>query len=256
MDHHLSLPDLPPTQTRCDVCNNASRQDGDGPLLRCSVCKDRFYCCAACQAQDWKEHKYSCSILPPEGLAPARIDSDQDREKVVRDYGAILQAWTEEHRKIKNSFQGGQLRFASARCAKARALINFTFPENLQCKRHPSQTSKYPYRSTLMLATRVGLMHLISQFEETAQHRLARRIQKAKIPAKWTRLFGPKVIYRPESLAPGEYEVMGTLGSSFLGEQSGLTSITKLMEDKDFWFMLAEAYKELWDAPRNLVYDV
>src|SRR5258708_518569 len=95
-------------------------------------------------------------------------------------------------------------------------VIEFTFPESLQYKRHPLARVEYPYRSTLMLAARTGLIQLMSQLSTEERISLGERINRAKIPAKWTRLFGPKIVARPRNLAPGEYEVFATLAPAFL----------------------------------------
>ncbi|KAF8630110.1 hypothetical protein AX15_003071 [Amanita polypyramis BW_CC] len=248
--------ELPLAVSRCDTCSNENKE---GPLLRCSVCKDRFYCSTSCQTQDWKEHKYSCSLLPPDGLEPTQIKSDEEREKVIKDYTALLKAWAEVYRETKTkNTSGGHLRFASSRSTIAKSLITFAFPENLQYKRHPLAHTKYPYRSTLMLAARTGLMQLIPRLSLSERTDLAERIGRAKIPAKWTRIFGPKIVARPENLAPGEYEVFATLATAFLlhGTRDEFNPIAMLpMEYKDFWTMLSEAFKELWDVPRSLIYD-
>lgn len=107
-----------------------------------------------------------------------------------------------------------------------------------------------------MLAARIGLLQLISQLSTDERVALAERINRAKIPAKWTRLFGPKVVARPENLSPGEYEVFATLAPAFLlhGTRDELSPIAKLsMEDRGFWVTLSEAFKELWDAPWNMM---
>lgn len=135
-------------------------------------------------------------------------------------------------------------------------VIGFAFPENLRYKRHPMGHVKYPYRSTLMLAARTGLLQLVSGLSVKERIALAERINQAKIPAKWTRLFGPKIVARPGNLAPGEYEVFATLAPAFLfyGERDEWCPIAKLsMEDKDFWVTLSEAFKELWDAAQNMM---
>lgn len=251
---------LPPIAFRCDICSNEKREDGgDSPLLRCSVCKYRFYCSAACQMQDWKEHKHSCSFLPPDGLELAEIQSDEEREKTIRDYAVRLKLWVEEHKRIKNKIPGGQLRFGSSRTPAATALIEFTFPENLQYERHPPARNKYPYRLTLMLAARAALIQIMSQRPTWIRTSFASRVDRAaEIPAKWTRLFGPKIMARPESLSPGEYEVFATLAPVFLieGKKGDVSPLCKLsMEEMDFWVMLSEAFKELWYTPWNMVYD-
>ena len=77
---------------------------------------------AACQAQDWKEHKYSCSALPPDGLEYLKIESDQGREKVIQDYAALLTIWREEHDDLKKTSGSGQRRFASSSALSSAAL--------------------------------------------------------------------------------------------------------------------------------------
>ncbi|KAL8284160.1 hypothetical protein RQP46_004909 [Phenoliferia psychrophenolica] len=41
-------------------------------MLRCSICKNAFYCGPPCQRAAWKEHKLNCSKLPVP-LPPVRF---------------------------------------------------------------------------------------------------------------------------------------------------------------------------------------
>ena len=105
-----------------------------------------------------------------------------------------------------------------------------------------------------MHVTRIGLIQLISQLSTEECGALAKRINSAKIPAKWTRLFGPKVVAHPENLSLGEYEVFVTLALALLlhGTWDELCLIAKLStEVTEFWVTLSEAFKELWDAMGN-----
>ncbi|PFH51808.1 hypothetical protein AMATHDRAFT_2717 [Amanita thiersii Skay4041] len=249
---------LPPIVSHCDTCNNENREDNNGPLQRCSVCKDRFYCSLSCQTKDWKEHKYSCSALPPEGLEYGKIQKDPKREVAIKGYVAALQYWSEEYERRKNNSLGGQIKFASGRHPICEYLIeDFKFPQELQSKRHPLGHSAYPFRTTLTLASRAFLLDLISRLSDRERTVLAERISRARIPARWTRLFGPKVVACPSSLSPGEYEAFGTLAPAFLfyDDKDDLSFVTEMKaSDRKAWLMLSEAFKELWDAPRSIVY--
>ena len=59
----------------CSVCGMAGGDPvgGGQQLLRCSLCKARSYCSAACQKADWKTHKAQCS--PPPTPSPAAAPS-------------------------------------------------------------------------------------------------------------------------------------------------------------------------------------
>ncbi len=59
-EHYLEL-SRRPVATICDCCG-AEATEGVKKLQRCSTCRRKAYCSAACQLKDWKEggHKRSC----------------------------------------------------------------------------------------------------------------------------------------------------------------------------------------------------
>lgn len=46
----------------CNSCLKMRRNIGDVKFSRCSSCRSAFYCSAACQLSDWKDHKEVCKI--------------------------------------------------------------------------------------------------------------------------------------------------------------------------------------------------
>ncbi|KAF7375686.1 histone-lysine N-methyltransferase SMYD3 [Mycena sanguinolenta] len=68
----------PKVGTICVVCFD---EEASKSLMRCSTCKNRFYCSAKCQKNDWKEHKWSCSVLPVNGLPAATVVEVDDKFK-------------------------------------------------------------------------------------------------------------------------------------------------------------------------------
>jgi hypothetical protein len=44
----------PAIQNLCAHCNAPA-------TLKCTACKAVFYCCKACQSNDWKKHKKQCA---------------------------------------------------------------------------------------------------------------------------------------------------------------------------------------------------
>ncbi|CAI6304560.1 unnamed protein product [Periconia digitata] len=52
----------PPSNSNCSHCNK-TRTESEPAYQRCSRCKQSFYCSAACQRSDWKQHKKRCSQI-------------------------------------------------------------------------------------------------------------------------------------------------------------------------------------------------
>lgn len=49
-----------------NVCPCGVREqlgEGDKRMLRCSKCKEAYYCDVECQKEDWKAHKGRCEVL-------------------------------------------------------------------------------------------------------------------------------------------------------------------------------------------------
>ncbi|OBZ80041.1 hypothetical protein A0H81_00767 [Grifola frondosa] len=49
-----------PDEMCCSNYNCTSQVTKLATLRTCSVCRSIFYCCTACQKQDWKRHKAYC----------------------------------------------------------------------------------------------------------------------------------------------------------------------------------------------------
>ena len=102
-----SIP-LPPLARVCDGC---FQEPESQPMLRCSVCKNQFFCVylhfslsraeflrtqnylqsQKCQSEDWKSHKYHCSPLTP-------TEFGCDEEELTTQMVALtraLQSWQE-----------------------------------------------------------------------------------------------------------------------------------------------------------------
>jgi hypothetical protein len=52
-------------------CNCCEKKGTNVKLNACSQCRSVFYCSAACQKQDWKQHKQACS--------PSEADDDEEK---------------------------------------------------------------------------------------------------------------------------------------------------------------------------------
>ena len=55
---------LQPRIIQCSTCNLEG-------LLRCSRCKEVYYCSSHCQRNDWKHHKVVCNSLPVDLSSPS-----------------------------------------------------------------------------------------------------------------------------------------------------------------------------------------
>ncbi|KAJ7159054.1 hypothetical protein C8R43DRAFT_358418 [Mycena crocata] len=172
------------------------------PLMRCSTCKNRFYCSAKCQKKDWKEHKWNCSVFPSADGLPAAtvIEIDDVFRAEVKRVAEILKevadALKDEKKKLSASMLAPLLKITSE------------LPEHLRYTRAIKDSDEFKYRLPIITACRLLLIDSISTLDETELQRYSESFSSMRIPASWCEMYGPKIVGQPADLSPGEHEMV------------------------------------------------
>ena len=73
------------------LCGNELCQSGKEASKLCSRCKDIYYCCAACQKQDWKIHRKNCFDFGTQGSTKDKSLYDgKSREELIQLFGLYI----------------------------------------------------------------------------------------------------------------------------------------------------------------------
>lgn len=209
----------------------------------CSICKNRFYCGPECIAEDWKKHRYNCSLLPDESLEPAAIVPSDELDVAVRHVGEIIQVILEDWR--EREIESHEMAPATAEDIKARQetpavedLIEFELPEGYAYL--PIQEDMNPLQHALLSFSRLFLIHELSYSSDEDKTRLVEQCDAMKFPSTWPQLYGPKIVARPADLSDGEYDMLlSTMPVYFVGDEE------RLFRGEETWFPLCAVSKGL-----------
>jgi len=173
---------------------------GRKSLMRCSMCKNRFYCSAKCQKSDWKEHKWNCSVLPVGGLPAATVVEINDEFKTeVKRVVAILKgvaAALKDEKKLSAPMLAPLLRIPSE------------LPDCLRYKRAIQDSDKFKYRLPIVTACRLLLIDYVSALDEAHRQKYENFFASMDLPTSFCEMYGPKIAGRPADLSPGEYAML------------------------------------------------
>lgn len=71
------------------MCRNCNKQGtAAGPqksLMVCSQCKQAYYCSKECQKEDWKLHKYNCTVVDDKKLVKSKETKENGISKFTQD---------------------------------------------------------------------------------------------------------------------------------------------------------------------------
>ncbi|KAF7375691.1 MYND-type domain-containing protein [Mycena sanguinolenta] len=178
-----------------------SEEEAKKSLMRCSTCKNRFYCSARCQKNDWKQHKWNCSALPVNGLPAATVvDINDEFDGAVKRVSAILKevadALKDDKKKLSASMLAPLLR------------IPAELPSDLQYTRAIEDSGKFKYRLPILTASRLFLISFASALDPGRRQKYEEWFAGMYLPMDFCEMYGPKIIGRPADLSPGEYAML------------------------------------------------
>ncbi|KAJ7672400.1 hypothetical protein DFH06DRAFT_1467864 [Mycena polygramma] len=188
----------PKTRTQCDYdLQSPSR----GPMMRCSTCKNRFYCSAKCQRKDWKEHKWNCSVLPAsENVSPATVlEVDDEFKREVQRIVAILKELADASKEQKN---------LTASMLAPLLPITAELPDRLRYTRAVEKSDEFKYRLPIVTACRLLLVDYIATLDEAGREKYSTFFGELQMPTSFCEMYGPKILGRPADLSPGEYAMI------------------------------------------------
>ncbi|KAJ6488955.1 hypothetical protein C8R45DRAFT_1097296 [Mycena sanguinolenta] len=184
----------PKIGSACVVCFDSTS------LMRCSMCKNRFYCSAKCQKRDWRQHKWNCSVLPVDGLPAATVIEINDE-------------FNEAVKHVSPAMLAPLLRFPDE------------LPSHLQYARAIKHSATFKYRLPLITITRLFLVSYVIALAPAPAQRakyldwFVQCFPSVDTPPDWSEMHGPKIVGRPADLSPGEYMVLAkSMGFCLMSE--------------------------------------
>ncbi|KAI5888213.1 uncharacterized protein SCHCODRAFT_01034572 [Schizophyllum commune H4-8] len=189
-----------PVPGKCEVCEAQAEE----LLLRCSTCKDRFYCSPACQKGVWKdEHKLCCSLLPVP-LSPASILPSAALSAEVRRAGTaltdILEEWQQIDETVEPELKNPTRRVMHLHNLPAEFFWSDTWEYRLMKDGTPlPELTLYAFRRLFWLDT-VSRIQTASQYDELLS--ILRTTERSK---HLMRVIPEKALARPDELSPGGF---------------------------------------------------
>ncbi|TRM59607.1 hypothetical protein BD626DRAFT_559516 [Schizophyllum amplum] len=217
---------IPPPYDECEFCGEEA--DDEVQLLRCSSCKNKFYCSAACQKKGWKSHKMDCSPLPvplistvPEPSAEMTAEEVFDSWKNIDEDEASKQLTDMERLKLK------------VKQPSYKALCN-----KMLEKSHPLDRALHSFRRLYWIDT-VANMKTEQQREEWLSV-----LKNMRAPASFPQIVPEKTLLRPGELSPGEYEMLGQAASMKTFDPLAREGEQADEQEGKRWLHLAVVYKQ------------
>ncbi|TCD59961.1 hypothetical protein EIP91_011002 [Steccherinum ochraceum] len=208
----------PPVYDECEQCHRMEEDEEDGEfiLLRCSTCKNKFYCSVACQNKGWKTHKYDCSLLPIGTLAikqPLETSAQAQLDAEVQRVSEVLRTWADAC--DPQTADSEDTAAASSHVVQPEDELIKDLPNTLPVAyssqtytRLPAQHASYPFRLPSILIARLFLIHAMTPSPTNTLdeiQRLETIFAGYEGPDPW---WPPKYVCRPGDLSPGEYAML------------------------------------------------
>lgn len=233
-----------------------------------------------CQKQEWKRHKFNCSLFPPEGLKPARILITREFIDEVMRVDETLKTWLDRVSELTNGLKenvekinAADLPEAIPICRESTHPLHFedsiqlthfllthflsfeiTIPPKelrlspeFQYKNLPQQQlERHPFRNPILQICRLYLITLVASHPDPENRKiLAESFSSIQLPSHLAPLYGPKIMSRPGDLSPGEYDTLAEVAPMIMAkpEKVGIDE-----NERGRWIALAVAVKKLWNA--------
>ncbi|KAJ7613217.1 hypothetical protein FB45DRAFT_803107 [Roridomyces roridus] len=211
--------------------------------MRCSVCKNRFYCSAECQKKDWKHHKWNCSALGADGVPAATVVAIDEEFKV--ELKRVFDILKEMDMVLKNdkSFR------PSPSLLPTLLQICADLPERLRYPGAIQDKGVYRYRLPIITACRLLLISYVSTLNRSDSEKKQYEDFFAKLPpmnhlasGSCAELYGPKITTRPADLSSGEYRLIAGMTPMWIASREDDSDVC--ME----WVWLMGVMKRVWDV--------
>ncbi|KAJ6454479.1 hypothetical protein C8R47DRAFT_1167108 [Mycena vitilis] len=188
----------PNARTQCD---HDLESPSRGSMMRCSTCKNRFYCSAKCQRKDWKEHKWNCSVFPSsDGAPPATVlEVDDEFQREVQRISIIL-------KELANASKEQTSLTPSTLAPLFR--ITAELPDRLRYTRAVEASDEFKYRLPIITACRLLLVDYIATLDEAGREKFSTFFGEVQMATSFCEMYGPKILGRPADLSPGEYAMI------------------------------------------------
>ncbi|KAJ7200012.1 hypothetical protein GGX14DRAFT_661037 [Mycena pura] len=214
--------------TSDEEINSARRKS----LMRCSMCKNRFYCSTKCQRSDWKEHKWNCSVLPVNRLPAATVvEIDDEFKAEVKRVVAILKdvaaALKDDKKKLSVPMlapllstlchfdfysTGVVFHLCISSSLISHSIMNSEIPselpDRLRYTRPIQDSDSFKYRLPIVTACRLLLIDYVSTLDDARRDEYEKFFAGMRLPPSWCEMYGPKIVGRPADLSPGEYAML------------------------------------------------
>ncbi|KAJ6488956.1 hypothetical protein C8R45DRAFT_827101 [Mycena sanguinolenta] len=169
--------------------------------MRCSTCKNRFYCSARCQKNDWKQHKWNCSVLPVNGIPAATVFEINDEfSGTVKRVAVIL-------KEVADALEDKTKKLSASMLAPLLSITS-ELPSNLQYARAIEDSDKFKYRLPILTASRLFLISFVSALDTEQRQKYEEWFAGMQLPMDFCEMYGPKIVGRPADLSPGEYAML------------------------------------------------
>ncbi|TCD66502.1 hypothetical protein EIP91_001278 [Steccherinum ochraceum] len=201
---------LPPADDVCCVCYEEADR-----MMRCSTCRNMFYCSQKCQKKDWSKDKQPHkNAYTHAHKHPIEGQAHQDLEDEVHRVAEILQKWMDAYEPYLADTKNNDV-------WKTGGLPEDLLIRDIQLssayssdtyKRVPEGHPTYAYRLPTTLIARLFLIHLATPSPTRTTSDL-RKLENwlgaiPPFPNAPTKLWPPKLLCRPGELSPGEYDAV------------------------------------------------
>ncbi|KAJ7760154.1 hypothetical protein DFH07DRAFT_1023261 [Mycena maculata] len=191
-------------------------------LMRCSMCKNWFYCsiCTHPRALPEKRLERTQMELPVGGRPAATVvEINNEFKGEVKRVVAILKevaAALKDEKKKKLSvpmlapllstlfpplLHGNPI-------SGSRIEIPSELTERLRYNRATKDSDKFTYRLPIVTACRLLLIDYVSVLDKARRREYVQFFAELTLPTSFCEMYGPKIIGRPADLSPGEYAML------------------------------------------------